>query len=118
MIRLCSRKWFNEHNCTTDHNYSIDCDDNFGLKVLSDLQPSRGLIEFYKLNPTRFDLFAEGYNRELESAEVQKTLIFIEYCWKKNISVNLVCSCDDYRNCHRYLISQMLLNRGVSCQCI
>lgn len=106
------------HDCTDAQSFAIENNTELGLEILADLCPSQELNEFYQANPNSFEYFAEGYSRELLSADTQKILTYIEFCSKAGININLVCSCLDYHKCHRYLIMQTLLNRGVECQCV
>lgn len=118
MVRLCSYNWYKNHDCTDAQNFAIENNTELGLKILADLCPSQELNEFYQANPNSFEYFAEGYSKELLSTDTQKILTYIEFCSKAGININLVCSCLDYHKCHRDLIMQTLLNRGVECQCV
>ena len=93
MVRLCSYNWYKDHDCIDAQNFSIENNTELGIEILTDLCPSPELDRFYHANPDSFEYFAEGYSRELLSANTQKTLTYIEFCSKAGININLVCSC-------------------------
>lgn len=84
------------------------------------LSPTQALLDWYKSNEKKegsWDLYCKIFRKELLSTEKQVGLAMIENLSKGSKDVILLCYCKDKEHCHRSLIYEALVNRGVECIC-
>lgn len=121
MIRLCSLSDLNKYQKAGDLNFMIVRNMKepiAGVQQFERLAPSSELYSLAMLNrdnPDFFETYKAAFNEELCSYEKQVGLSLIEEL-AKSFDINLICYCKDYSTCHRSLVYEALLARGIECE--
>ena len=90
-----------------------------GIALFPWLAPSKALLEWYNLNKQvdgSWEEYCKIFKSELLQAEKQVGLSMIENYARGSKDIILLCYCKDKEHCHRSLIYEALLNRGVECK--
>lgn len=119
MVNLISEHDLVLYNVNQSVNLSISPYEKspaFGIRLCPELTPSAGLFSFWDKSDKSenlWEVFKCEYLRELKHPDAVTTLECIQYLDDKDITVNLICTCSSNLHCHRRLLADILLEKGV-----
>lgn len=117
MLTVCSINNF-EYN-KSKNNFLIVRDKKFNVKGaiwFPELAPSEELytntLKNKKIDNNWFSEYSKSFTQEMKQPIFQASLFMIQDLLDKGQTVTLICYCQDYTKCHRYLISQHFKSLG------
>ena len=82
-------------------------------KWIKDLGPSEELLSDYKYRVISTEEYTKRFNEEIDSnPKAQEALDMIRSKVKQGLTVTLLCACKEGEFCHRYIVKDMLEQRG------